>query len=313
MGPLLRHPAIGKRPVVGIAHNDPGPVADTSPEPAVPKEKSFLYRVRQALPDLHPAERRLGEFVCDFPGELASYSAQELAGLAHVSKATVSRFIQRLGYENYEEARRHAREEKQTGSRLFLTGSAGTSATPSVKMHVDQGIANIEATFMAITDGQVDAVADALLNARKVWLIGYRSSQPFAAYMQWQLTQAIENIVAIPGAGQTMGEHLVSFREDDTVIVFGLRRRVLQMETLLEQIKKSRAKLLYITDEGAPFETGATWHFQCKTMASGSLFNHTSVMALCHILITRCLEKAASDGRTRLRHIEVLNDTLDEL
>lgn len=33
------------------------------------KEKSFLTRVRNALPTLHPAERRLGEFVCDFPGE----------------------------------------------------------------------------------------------------------------------------------------------------------------------------------------------------------------------------------------------------
>ena len=67
-----------------------------------PKERSFLTRVRQVLPELHPAERRLGDFLCDFPGEVASYSAQELAALAHVSKATVSRFIQRLGYENYE-------------------------------------------------------------------------------------------------------------------------------------------------------------------------------------------------------------------
>lgn len=43
------------------------------------KEKSFLARVRIALPGLHPAERRLGDFVCDFPGELASYSGSELA------------------------------------------------------------------------------------------------------------------------------------------------------------------------------------------------------------------------------------------
>ena len=63
------------------------------------KERSFLFRVREALEDLHPAERRLGGFVCDFPGELASYSASELATLAQVSNATVSRFVKRLGYE----------------------------------------------------------------------------------------------------------------------------------------------------------------------------------------------------------------------
>ena len=62
-------------------------------------DRSFLFRVRDALDDLHPAERRLGEFVCDFPGELASYSASDLARLAQVSNATVTRFVRRLGYE----------------------------------------------------------------------------------------------------------------------------------------------------------------------------------------------------------------------
>ncbi|PKA44516.1 MurR/RpiR family transcriptional regulator [Rhizobium sullae] len=279
----------------------------------MPKEKSFLFRVRQALPDLHPAERRLGEFVCDFPGELASYSAQELAALAHVSKATVSRFIQRLGYENYEEARRHTRAEKQTGSRLFLSTSTDASATQSVKAHIAQGVANIEATFLAITDTQVDAVADAMLKARKVWVIGFRSSRPFASYLQWQLTQVIENIVAIPGLGETLGEHLASIHGEDVVVLFGLRRRIARMDLLLEQIEKSNAKLLYITDEGAPSLTSAAWHCHCQTLAPGPLFNHTSVMALCHLLITRCLEKSGVAGRTRLRGIEALNDSLEEL
>lgn len=279
----------------------------------MPKDRSFLFRVRQALPELHPAERRLGEFVCDFPGELASYSAQELAALAHVSKATVTRFIQRLGYETYEEARRHARAEKQTGSRLFLTRSADAASVQSVKAHIAQGIANLEATFLAIPDSQIDTAAEAMLRARKVWVIGFRSSQPFASYLQWQLTQVIEDIVAIPGPGQTLGEHLVSLREADVVVFFAMRRRIAHVDAILEQIAKSKAVLLYVTDEGAPFETGAACHFQCQTLAPGPLFNHTSVMALCHLLITRCLEKAGTEGRNRLRNIEALNETLEEL
>jgi hypothetical protein len=178
-------------------------------------EKSFLARVRAALPAMHPAERRLGEFVCDFPGELASYSGSELAALAHVSKATVSRFVQRLGYDSYESARRHAREEKQTGSRLFLASAARAGAVQTVQAHIAQGIANLEATFLSITDAQIDAATQALLDARKVWVLGFRASQPFASYLQWQLTQVIEQIVAIPGAGQTLGEHLASFTPQD--------------------------------------------------------------------------------------------------
>ena len=300
-----------------VANGSPAadiPPDQTAAEQALPpKERSFLYRVRQALPNLHPAERRLGDFVCDFPGELASYSASELAVLAHVSKATVSRFVQRLGYENYDEARRHARVEKQTGSRLFLSAKGGASDGQSLAAHVAQSVANIEATFLSVSDSQIDAVADALLSARKVWVMGFRSSQPFASYLQWQLTQVIENIVAIPGPGQTLGEHLVSIRPDDMVVFFGLRRRVAGMDVILEQIDKAKPKLLYVTDEGAPLLAGATWHVHCQTLAPGPLFNHTSVMALCHLMITRCLEKAHVTGRSRLRCIEALNDSLDEL
>src|SRR5690606_9964988 len=211
---------------------------------------SFLSRVRALLPELHPAERRLGDFVCDFPGELASFSASELAELAHVSKATVTRFVKRLGYENYEEARRHARAERSTGSRFFLAASTDAGNEQSINAHIRQGAANLEATLLSLTENQLSNVVAALLAARKVWVIGYRSSQPFAAYLQWQLTQVIEQIVALPGAGHTMGEHIVSMQEHDVAIVFGLRRRVSSMDALIEQIIKTGAQVVYITDEG---------------------------------------------------------------
>ncbi|MDR6430354.1 MurR/RpiR family transcriptional regulator [Brucella pseudogrignonensis] len=278
-----------------------------------PAERSFLARVRDVLDDLPPAEKRLGEFICDFPGELASYSASELAALAHVSNATVTRFVRRLGYESYEESRRHAREEKQTGSRLFLSSVTANAAGQSLSSHISQGIANLETTFLAIREMQIDAVVETMLTARKTWVIGFRSSHPFAAYLQWQMMQVLDNIAAVPGPGQTMGEYMASIKSDDLVIVFGLRRRIAKMDDILSTIEKRGAKLLYITDEGAPFRASARWHFQCQTLAPGPIFNHVSVMALCHLLTTRAIEKAGANGRKRLRDIETFGDFLEEL
>lgn len=97
------------------------------------------------------------------------------------------------------------------------------------------------------------------------------------------------------------------------VIVLGLRRRVARMDLMLEQIRRQGAKLLYITDEGVPFQEGATWHFRCHSQAPGPLFNHTAVAAVCHLLTTRAIEQAGTSGRARLRAIEALNDELEEL
>jgi DNA-binding MurR/RpiR family transcriptional regulator len=275
--------------------------------------RPFLKRVRGEMHRLHPSERRLAEFVSNFPGELASYTASELARLANVSNATVTRFIKRLGYANYEQARRHVRSEKRTGSRLFLTPATAGMTDKSVDAHVAQGQHNIRHTFNNIPDAEIEAVARAMLKARKTWVIGFRTRHAFALYLQWQATQVVENIAAIPGGGETLGEHLVSIRDKDLVLIFGLRRRIARMTDIISQIKKSGAKVLYITDEGVSKDDSMDWHFRCETQAPSPLFNHVAVMAVCHIIVTTAIELAGAAGRKRLTAIEVANDTLDEL
>ena len=57
---------------------------------------SFLPRIRTALPDLHRAERRLGNFLLDFPGDLASYDAQELVDAIERQRKTGGGVLARL-------------------------------------------------------------------------------------------------------------------------------------------------------------------------------------------------------------------------
>lgn len=275
-------------------------------------QRSFLSRVRKILPDLHPAERKLGELVCDFPGELASYSASELAELAQVSNATVSRFVRRLGYSSYEEARRHVRLEKDSGSRLYLSAAHG-GAPHAPQAYAETDMRNVQLTIGTIEEEDIERLSSALLNARKVYVIGYRASAPLAQYLQWQLLQVIENIMALPGNGQTMGEHLAGLQRDDLVLLFGLRRRVSQMDTLLAGIIQSGCQLAFITDESVAKCEEASWHFRCTTQSSGPLFSHVGVMALLNLIANRVIDNAAESGRARLAAIEASNDLLGEL
>jgi DNA-binding MurR/RpiR family transcriptional regulator len=274
---------------------------------------SFLARVRDALPQLHPAERKLGQLVCDFPGEVASYSAKELAALAGVSNATVTRFVRRIGYESYEAARREARLESETGSRLYLMPQDNAPIAEALARQLDQSLDNLRRTLVETDPSGVDAAAAAMLGARKIWVIGFRVSHAFAEYLTWQLTQVVEEIVAIPSGGQTLGEHLVSVRTEDCVVLFGLRRRIAGTERILSEIERRGPKLIFVTDEGVPLRTKADWHFRCRTTAAGPLFDHVAVLGLCQALIARVIDRADAEGRARLRRIEALNDALEEL
>lgn len=274
---------------------------------------SFLSRVNQTLSDLPQAEQRVGTLLRDFPGDLASYSLGELAALARVSKATVSRFIRRLGYESYEDARRQVRDERETGSRLYLASSAATGQGSSIEGHAEVSIENIRRTLSGLDETELDEIVAALLDSRKVWVIGFRASHPIASYLRWQLLQVIADIGILPGPGETMGEHLADIRARDLVVMIGLRRRPSLLSDLLPEIAGRGARLLYITDENAPAQPGVRWHLRCATATPGPLFNHVAVMALCHLLVDMAIERAGQSGRDRLRDIEQANTALNEL
>ena len=52
------------------------------------------------------SERRIADLILEFPGEIAAYSATELAKISGGSKAAVTRLVQRLGFASFDEARR---------------------------------------------------------------------------------------------------------------------------------------------------------------------------------------------------------------
>lgn len=273
---------------------------------------SFLARVREGLPHLHPTEKLLAEFVLDFPGELASYSASELARLADVSNSTVTRFIKKLGYRNYDEARRQVREEKQTGSPLFLTGrSAGVEQL--FEAHVEQAHENLRRTFSRLSAPQVDAIAEALIQARKVWVTGFRSSHAVASYFRWQIFQVKEDILVVPNAGDTLGEYMASVGASDVFVVFGLRRRPSRLREIIAQAVATGAKVLYVTDGQVAPHPEVTWHIYCACSAPGPLDNHASVIAICHLIANRVIELSGNAGRERLSAIEDSHVAFDEI
>lgn len=272
----------------------------------------FLTLVSQTLGSFHPMERRVADFVLDFPGDMASYGASELARLAGVSNATVTRFIQRMGYADYESARRHVREERETGSPLFLASRRADGADPLGAL-LARTRDNLQKTLARLGEEEVDRMATALLQARKIWVTGFRSSQSFATYFRWQIFQIKEDIEVVPHAGDTLGQYAASMTPRDVVVVFGLRRRPAGLREMVGQIVHSGAQVLYVTDEEIARHSAVTWHIHCHCGSDSPLDDHSAVMAVCHLLAARVLALAGPQARERLTAIESRYDALHEL
>ena len=84
----------------------------------------LVHQIRETYDALPLGERKLAELILEMRGDLAAYSATELAARSGVSKATAARLVRRLGYADFYEMRQQARNSFQNGSPLAELASS---------------------------------------------------------------------------------------------------------------------------------------------------------------------------------------------
>lgn len=275
--------------------------------------KPFLLRVRDALPDLHPSEHKLAELVLDFPGEMAGYTASEIAELANVSNATVSRFVRRIGYASFDEARRAVRDEQRAGTALLRFSSETPTSGGAVAAHFEASQQNLELTYGALNDTLIDSLAKALITAPRVWFVGFRAGQSFAQYLGWQTSQVLSNVTVLPRAGETLAESITSLSSKDIVVLVALRRNSKLANAVAGAAAAAKADLAVVEDRASPETAHARWHLPCVTSANGPLMNHVGAMAVCNLIAARTIALSGAAGRSRMAAIEDGHRRFDEL
>jgi DNA-binding MurR/RpiR family transcriptional regulator len=182
-----------------------------------------------------------------------------------------------------------------------------------VLRHLDQSQRNLERSIANLDEAEIGDLVSAMVDARRVWVIGFRAGQPFARYLSWQIMQVRSDVVALPRDGETLSESLASIRPGDCVIVFALRRPPRLFEALLGVLADEGARTALIGDLPGLEAMPAHWHLPCSTVGAGPLFDHVGVMAVAGLLASSAIERSGASGRERLTAIEGMHASLDEL
>ncbi|EPX76573.1 MurR/RpiR family transcriptional regulator [Salipiger mucosus] len=282
------------------------------PDPRTDAPVSLLRRLHEAYAILPGRERLVADTILNAPAEMAVWSASELAGLAGTSNATVSRLVQRLGYRSFEDARQDARRLRETGSPLFMKGSAPMAASHGEVLRAEAGI--IEATLAQLDAEVMQQAARALAEARQVRLLGFRNSRFLADYLTAQLAQLRADVAPLALEGQTLAEGIAGIGQGDVVVLIGLRRRPARFGQLVRLLAERGAKLLLVADKGlreAP--AYATWTLTCAVETDLPLDSYVGVMTVLRLLASDTAEALGDAALHHLNEVETLRDTLSEL
>ena len=283
-------------------------------EPAEDTSSSLESAVRARYADLPESERRIADLILEFPGEIAAYSATELAELSGGSKAAVTRLVQRLGYSSFDEARRAARDAQAWGSPLYLMQREQPTKDFSgrVQAHIEQDVRNMSLTLQSLRPDVFGSIVEAICRSKRVYLIGWRNSYFLAGYLHWQIIQVRRDVHLLPSPGVTIGEELADLTDEDVLIVIGFRRRVPQLDPLMEAAHAAGARIVYVTDRSAEPSPHATWTVPCAVRGTDLFDRYAGAMSFLHFLAVSIAARTGSRGRKRLARIEELHEAFSQ-
>ena len=286
---------------------------------------SLEVRIQDHYGALPASERKVADLFMDFPGQIASYSATELAGLAGASKAAVTRLCHRLGYDGFEDMRRAARDSQQpgapsgapAGSPLYLLSQDPEDRDFAALVHrqVQRDTDLLTRTFANLDPDVFAASVAGICKARRVFIAGWRNSQYLAGYLRWQLIQVRDDVHVLPHVGETLGENFADLTAKDLLVVFGFRRRVGAVAKTRAHAARKGAKILYFSDQderAGAIDDGVNWAIRCPIMGGDALDHYAGAMSLMHFYAMAVMRKMGGKGRARLAAIEQSHEALHE-
>lgn len=258
---------------------------------------------------LSPQERRAAATLLDHLDDLATYRAAELASLAGVSKATMSRLFRSLGFADFDEVREHLRGLR---SLAVAEGAPGR----------DGGRADLAGHLALEADGLRRAVEQSglapavalLADARRVTVAGWRNSHPVALHLRQQLAHVRDDVRLAPLPGQVSGEELVGLGVGDVVVAVGFRRRPAGFGAFVAEAVRTGAAVVVLADPtGVDHAAGAAVWLECPIAGGLGFDSYAAAMGLVAVLADGVLERLGPDAAQRVAAISSAYRRLGEV
>lgn len=274
---------------------------------------SIAQSIHAQYDQLPLGERKIADILLEIQGEMASYSATELAARAGVSKATATRLVRRLGFDDYLQMRQQARESRRSGSPLAaLPGLSGQSGT--LGAHLEHDATCLVQTLEGMSADLVRRAIDILTAAHRIWVIGFRNSHVLALYARELLVQVKPDVRLLPAPGQTLAEELSALRDRDAVVVLGFRRRPPILARVLRAASRAGAPIVLLADPsigGGEALAQVTLH--CFSRGSSLFDSYVAPISLLNYLCAGVATTLGESAQARLRRTEQLHEELAEL
>lgn len=197
-------------------------------------------------------QKRIARYITEAYDKAAFMTANRLGKTVGVSESTVVRFAVDLGFDGYPSMQKAMQEmvlnRLTSVQRLEVaSGRIGDQDVVSMVLHSD--MEKLRQTSETVDREAFRQAVNAILKAKRVYILGVRSVAPLANFLGYYLNYMFNNVHVISGfsAGE-MFEKIVSVNAEDVVIAFSFPRYSSSTTKGAQYCRSAGATVIGITD-----------------------------------------------------------------
>ena len=160
----------------------------------------LITKIQSELPGFSKGQKQIARFILEHYDKAAFMTASRLGVTVGVSESTVVRFATELGYDGYPHLQRALQEmirNKLTSvQRKEVAGDrmGGRDVLQTV-LHADTDM--IRVTLDEIDRDAFQGAVDALMGAKRIYILGVRSSSALASFLGFYFNLLFENVTLV--------------------------------------------------------------------------------------------------------------------
>lgn len=200
---------------------------------------------------LSKGQKLIAEYILKHYDKAAFMTAAKLGVSVGVSESTVVRFANQLGYEGYPELQKALQElikNKLTTAQRIELASDYVEPNNALRGVLKSDIENIRTTMEKISYADFEGTVNSILNAKKIYIVGLRSSAALADFLGFYLNLILDNVKVVSYGISDIFEQMLNISEGDCVIGIGFPRYAVRTVETLNFAKTRGADVIAITD-----------------------------------------------------------------
>ncbi len=278
--------------------------------------RDILLFIQNNMSSFSKGQKRIANYILESYDKAAFMTASKLGKTVNVSESTVVRFAAELGYDGYPSMQKALQEmirNKLTTIQRIEVSNDRIGNQDILSMVLQSDIEKIRMTLEETNRGNFNETVDAIVSAKKIYIIGVRSSAALSSFLSFYFNLIFDSVVQISAnTVSEMFEQMLRVNQEDVVICISFPRYSSRTVKAMKFARDRGAMVIALTDsEVSPLAGMAQHTLLAKSDMASFVDSLVAPLSLINALIVAVGRKKNQDLAHTFETLEKIWDEYD--